>query len=75
MVKFPRFLTGQNYAQLPHFLKAGNIVAVSKVGNSIAEGLSGNMGPITFGIVQKYVDCVMLVEGKTSKRGLSALGL
>ncbi len=54
-------------------LKAGNIVAVPKAGKSIAEGLSGNVGPITFGIVQKYVDCVMLVEEETLRNAVYLL--
>lgn len=46
-------------------LKAGKIVDVKKAGKSVAEGLSGNVGPITFGIVQKYVDRVVLVKEET----------
>jgi threonine dehydratase len=46
-------------------LKAGKIVNVKKTGNSIAEGLSGNVGPITFGLVRKYVDFVVLVREET----------
>jgi threonine dehydratase len=47
-------------------LKAGKMVAVEKSETkSIAEGLSGNVGPITFGIVQKYVDRVVLVKEET----------
>jgi len=46
-------------------LKAGKIVNVQKVGKSVAEGLSGNVGPITFEIVQKYVDSVVLVKEET----------
>ena len=54
-------------------LKAGNIVATPKEGKSIAEGLSGNVGPITFGVVQKYVDCVMLVEEETLRSAVYLL--
>jgi len=54
-------------------LKAGKIVAVKKVGNSVAEGLSGNVGPITFGIVQKYVDRVVLVEEETLRHAVYLL--
>ena len=44
-------------------LKAGKIVDVQKAGTqSVAEGLSGNVGPITFEIVQKNVDSVVLVK-------------
>ena len=31
------------------------------------------MGPITFGIVQKYVDCVMLVEEVTLRNAVYLL--
>jgi threonine dehydratase len=54
-------------------LKAGKIVAVEKAGNSVAEGLSGNVGPITFEIVRKYVDCVMLVEEETLRKAVYLL--
>lgn len=55
-------------------LKAGKIVQVQKTKiNSVAEGLSGNIGPITFEIVQKYVDCVMLVEEKTLRHAVFLL--
>jgi len=54
-------------------LKAGNIVAAPKAGKSIAEGLSGNVGPITFGVVQKYVDCVVLVEEETLRSAVYLL--
>jgi threonine dehydratase len=54
-------------------LKAGRIVAVEKAGNSVAEGLSGNVGPITFGIVQKYVDRVVLVEEETLRKAVYLL--
>lgn len=47
-------------------LKAGKIVQVQKAKTkSVAEGLSGNIGPITFEIVQKCVDRVMLVKEET----------
>jgi threonine dehydratase len=47
-------------------LKAGKIVRIQKAKTkSVAEGLSGNVGPITFEIVQKCVDRVMLVEEET----------
>jgi len=51
-------------------LKAGKIVNVQKAGKSVAEGLSGNVGPITFKIVQKYVDCVVLVEEETLRHAV-----
>ena len=54
-------------------LKAGRIVAVEKAGNSVAEGLSGNVGPITFGIIQKYVDRVVLVEEETLRHAVYLL--
>jgi threonine dehydratase len=54
-------------------LKAGKIVTVEKVGNSVAEGLSGNIGTITFGIVQKYVDCVVLVNEETLRSAVYVL--
>jgi threonine dehydratase len=55
-------------------LKAGKIVQVQKTKTkSVAEGLSGNVGPITFEIVQKYVDCVMLVEEKTLRHAVFLL--
>jgi threonine dehydratase len=54
-------------------LKAGKIVAVKKAGNSVAEGLSGNVGPITFEIVRKHVDCVMLVEEETLRKAVYLL--
>jgi threonine dehydratase len=54
-------------------LKAGKIVTVKKAGNSVAEGLSGNVGPITFGIVQKYVDHVLLVEEETLRQAVYLL--
>ncbi|MGW8289481.1 MAG: threonine ammonia-lyase, partial [Candidatus Bathyarchaeia archaeon] len=49
-------------------LKAGRIITVEKAVNSIAEGLSGNVGPITFGVVQKYVDRVVLAEEETLRK-------
>ncbi len=54
-------------------LKAGKIVDVKKRQNSIAEGLSGNVGPITFEIVKKYVDCVMLVQEDTLRKAVYLL--
>jgi threonine dehydratase len=54
-------------------LKAGKIVTVQKAGKSVAEGLSGNVGPITFGIVQKYVDCVVLVKEETLRHAVYLL--
>ncbi|MBN1245631.1 pyridoxal-phosphate dependent enzyme [Candidatus Bathyarchaeota archaeon] len=54
-------------------LKAGKIVNVQKVGNSVAEGLSGNVGPITFEIVQKYVDSVVLVKEETLRQAVYLL--
>jgi len=51
-------------------LKAGKIVNVQKAGKSVAEGLSGNVGPITFKIVQKYVNCVVLVEEETLRHAV-----
>ena len=54
-------------------LKAGKIVNVKKRENSIAEGLSGNVGPITFGLVRKYVDFVVLVKEKTLRNAVYLL--
>jgi threonine dehydratase len=54
-------------------LKAGKIVNVKKAGNSIAEGLSGSVGPITFGLVRKYVDFVMLVKEETLRNAVYLL--
>jgi len=54
-------------------LKAGKMVTVQKTVKSVAEGLSGNVGPITFGIVQKYVDCVVLVEEETLRNAVYLL--
>jgi threonine dehydratase len=54
-------------------LKAGKIVAVKKAGDSVAEGLSGNVGPITFGIVQKYVERVLLVEEESLRQAVYML--
>ena len=39
----------------------------------MAEGLSGNVGPITFEIVQKYVDRVVLVAEKTLRHAVFLL--
>jgi threonine dehydratase len=55
-------------------LKAGKIVAVEKSETkSIAEGLSGNIGPITFAIVQKYVDKIVLVKEETLRHAVFLL--
>jgi threonine dehydratase len=55
-------------------LKAGKIVEVQKPKiKSVAEGLSGNVGPITFEIVQKYVDCVVLVKEETLRHAVYLL--
>ena len=55
-------------------LKAGKLVDVKKAETkSIAEGLSGNVGPITFEIVQKYVDCVVLVKEETLRHAVYLL--
>jgi len=54
-------------------LKAGKIVDIKKAGKSVAEGLSGNVGPITFGIVQKYVDHVVLVKEETLRHAVYLL--
>ena len=54
-------------------LKAGKIVAVEKIGKSVAEGLSGSVGPITFEIVKKNVNCVFLVKEKTLRNAVYLL--
>ena len=55
-------------------LKAGKIVDVQRAKvKSVAEGLSGNVGPITFAIVQKYVDRVVLVEEETLRHAVFLL--
>jgi len=54
-------------------LKAGKIVDIKKAGKSVAEGLSGNVGPITFGIVQKYVDRIVLVKEETLRHAVYLL--
>lgn len=55
-------------------LKAGKIVAVQKAKTkSLAEGLSGNVGPITFEIVQECVDRVLLVEEATLRHAVFLL--
>jgi threonine dehydratase len=55
-------------------LKAGKIVHVQRAKTkSVAEGLSGNVGPITFEIVQKYVDRVVLVEEVTLRHAVFLL--
>ena len=55
-------------------LKAGKIVNVQKSKTkSVAEGLSGNVGPITFKIVQKYVDLVVLAKEETLRHAIYLL--
>ena len=55
-------------------LKAGKIVNVQKAKmKSVAEGLSGNIGPITFKIAQEYVDSVMLVKEETLRHAIYLL--
>jgi threonine dehydratase len=55
-------------------LKAGKIVEVQKAATkSVAEGLSGNVGPITFEIVQKYVDRVVLTKEETLRHAVYLL--
>jgi threonine dehydratase len=55
-------------------LKAGRIVEVQKAATkSVAEGLSGNVGPITFEIVQKYVDRVVLSKEETLRHAVYLL--
>ena len=55
-------------------LKAGKIVNVKKSKTkSIAEGLSGNVGPITFEIVQKYVGRVVLAKEETLRHAVYLL--
>ncbi|TRO47370.1 pyridoxal-phosphate dependent enzyme [Candidatus Bathyarchaeota archaeon] len=54
-------------------LKSGKIVNIKKTGNSIAEGLSGNVGPITFGLVRNYVDFVVLVKEETLRKAVYLL--
>jgi threonine dehydratase len=55
-------------------LKAGKIVEIQKVTTkSVAEGLSGNVGPITFEIVQKYVDRVVLAKEETLRHAVYLL--
>ncbi len=57
-------------------LKAGRIVPPHRhEPNTIAEGLSGGIeqGSITFGIVQRYVDRVMLVREETIRRAVYLL--
>ena len=55
-------------------LKAGKIVDVQRAKvKSVAEGLSGNVGPITFAIVQKHVDRVVLVEEETLRHAVFLL--
>ena len=55
-------------------LKAEKIVAVKKLGGkSVAEGLSGNVGSITFEIVQKCVDRVVLVKEETLRHAVYLL--
>jgi len=54
-------------------LKAGKIVSIQKARKTIAEGLSGNVGTITFEIVQEYVDCIMLVKEDTIRNAVCLL--
>ena len=55
-------------------LKAGKIVNFQrKATKSIAEGLSGNVGSITFEIVQKYVDRVVLAKEETLRHAVYLL--
>jgi threonine dehydratase len=55
-------------------LKAGKIVQVQRAAvKSVAEGLSGNVGPITFEIVQKCVDKVVLVKEETLRHAVFLL--
>jgi threonine dehydratase len=55
-------------------LKAGKIVEVQKATEkSVAEGLSGNVGPITFEIVQKYVDRIVLAKEETLRHAIYLL--
>ena len=55
-------------------LKAGKIVDVRKAATkSVAEGLSGNVGPITFELVQKYVDRVVLAREETLRYAIYLL--
>jgi threonine dehydratase len=55
-------------------LKAGKIVNVQKSKTkSVAEGLSGNIGPITFEIVQKHVDRVVLAKEETLRHAVYLL--
>jgi len=55
-------------------LKAGKIVDV-KMRESIAEGLFGGIekGSITFGLVQEYVDDIMLVKEETIRKAIYLL--
>jgi threonine dehydratase len=55
-------------------LKVGKIVDVQKTAtNSVAEGLSGNVGKLTFEIVQKCVDNVLLVKEETLRHAIYLL--
>jgi threonine dehydratase len=55
-------------------LRAGKIVNFQKSKTkSVAEGLSGNVGPITFAIVQKCVDRVVLVKEETLRHAVYLL--
>jgi threonine dehydratase len=55
-------------------LKAGKVVNVQKSKTkSVAEGLSGNIGPITFEIVQKHVDRVVLAKEETLRHAVYLL--
>ncbi|UCF44920.1 MAG: pyridoxal-phosphate dependent enzyme [Candidatus Bathyarchaeota archaeon] len=55
-------------------LKAGKLVDIQMTeAKSIAEGLSGNVGRITFEVVQKYVERVMLVKEETLRHAIYLL--
>lgn len=67
---------GQSKSSLVMYesLKAGKKVAVQKSSTqSIAEGLTGNVGPTTFNIVQKYVDRIILVKEVTLRHAIYML--
>jgi len=59
----------ENVAAMYHCLKAGKIINIP-MGPTIAEGLDGNIeaGCITFELVQKYVDEVLLFSEDTIKK-------
>jgi threonine dehydratase len=64
----------QTAASMYHSLKAGKIVDV-EMGDTIADGLSGNIekGCITFEIIQRYVDEVLLFDEKTIRKTIRIL--